>query len=97
MSGRTAINAAHKARRAEHCARALLEAAGFTMSRAAGSKGLVDLVTWDPTSIKFISVSGSTYASAIEREGLMLMPRPVNSCAEIWRFPDRRGPVIERL
>ena len=50
------MNAAYKGRRAEHRARALLEAAGFAVCRAAGSKGPADLVAWDTTSIRFISV-----------------------------------------
>jgi Holliday junction resolvase len=93
------VNAAHKGRRAEHRARALLEAAGFAVCRAAGSKGPADLVAWDTTSIRFISVkSGTKYASAIEREALQLLPRPVNASIEVWRFPDRcRAPWIERL
>jgi Holliday junction resolvase len=93
------MNAAHKGRRDEHKARALLEASGYTVCRAAGSKGLVDLVAWDTTSLRFISVkSGSKYASALEREALQLMDRPANSSIEVWRFIDRAPqPVIERL
>lgn len=93
------MNAAHKGRRAEHRARALLEAARFSVCRAAGSKGPADLIAWDTTSIRFISVkSGTRYASAIEREALQQMPRPANSSIEVWRWPDRcREPLIERL
>ncbi len=92
-------NTAHKGRHAEHRARALLEAAGFAVSRAAGSKGPADLIAWDTTCVRFISVkSGTKYASAIEREALQQMARPTNSSIEVWRFPDRcRQPLIERL
>lgn len=93
------MNTARKGRRAEHRARALLEAAGFVVCRAAGSKGPADLVAWDATSIRFISVkAGTTYASAVEREALQMMPRPAGASVEVWRFPDRcRTPLIERL
>jgi hypothetical protein len=93
------VNTAHKGRRAEHRARALLEAEGLIVCRAAASKGAADLIAWDTTSIRFISVkSGTKYASAVEREALQLMPRPPNARVEIWRFPDRcRAPLIERL
>jgi Holliday junction resolvase len=93
------MNASHKGRRAEHRARALLEAAGFHVCRAAGSKGPADLIAWDATSIRFISVkSGTKYATAIEREALQMMLRPSNSSIEVWRLPDRcRAPLIERL
>ena len=91
--------AAHKGRRAEHKARSLLEGTGFTVMRAAGSKGPVDLVAWDRVALRFISVkSGTTYASALEREALQLMRRPAYSSVEIWRFPDRcKQPIIEVL
>jgi Holliday junction resolvase len=93
------MNASAKGSRAERRARALLEAAGFQVCRAAGSKGPADLVAWDTTAIRFLSIkSGTQYASAIEREALQLLPRPVNASVEIWRFPNRcRAPVIERL
>ena len=93
------MNAAHKGRRAEHRARALLEAAGFAVCRAAGSKGPADLVAWDTTSIRFISVkSGTKYTTAIEREALQLLLRPANASVKMWRFPDScRAPLIERL
>lgn len=93
------ICAAHKGRRSEHRARKLLEAAGFSVCRAAGSKGPADLVAWDALCIRFISVkSGTKYASSLEREALALMPRPANSTVEIWRYPDRaRAPLIERV
>ncbi|MEO7190064.1 MAG: hypothetical protein ABI051_03310 [Vicinamibacterales bacterium] len=93
------MNCAHKGRRAEHRARRLLEADGFHVTRSAGSKGPCDLVAWDATSIRFVSVkSGSRYASSIEREALQIMVRPRNATIEVWRFPTRcRVPVIERL
>jgi Holliday junction resolvase len=93
------MNRAHKGRRAEHRARALLEAAGFMVCRAAASKGPADLVAWDTTSIRFVSVkSGTKYATALERETLQMLPRPANASVEIWRFPDRcAAPLIERL
>jgi Holliday junction resolvase len=93
------MNCAIKGRRAEHRARHLLESSGFTVCRAAGSRGLVDLVAWDSVSLRFISVkSGTRYCSALEREGLQLMPRPACSSIEVWRWPHRaRSPLIETL
>lgn len=93
------MNGAIKGRRSEHKARHLLERSGFHVMRAAGSKGPVDLIAWDAVSLRFISVkSGTRYCSAIEREGLQLMPRPPLASVEIWRYPDRaRAPLIEKL
>jgi Holliday junction resolvase len=63
------MNTAHKGRRAEYHARALLEAACFTVCRAAGSKGPADLVAWDTTAIRCISIkSGMESGSGIEQE-----------------------------
>ena len=79
------MNTADKGRRAEHRARAILEAAGFCVVRAAASKGPADLIAWDAISIRFVSVkSGTKYASAVEREQLQAMPRPENASVEVW-------------
>jgi Holliday junction resolvase len=93
------LSAYRKGRRAEHRARALLEAAGYRVTRAAGSKGPADVIAWNASSIRFISVkAGSRYATALEREALEQMPRPAASSIEVWRFPDRcRAPLIEWL
>ena len=92
------MNTAKKGRRAEHRCQRLLEAAGFATVRAAGSKGPADIVAFDGVSVRLISVkSGTRYASAAEREALRLLPRPANASVEIWRFPDRKAPIIERL
>ena len=93
------LNTSAKGRRGEHRARALLEAAGFSVCRSAASKGPADLVAWDAMTIRFISVkSGGRYASAAEREQLATMPRPANSSIEVWRFvPRRLVPLIEWL
>lgn len=92
------MNTAHKGRRAEHRARVLLEEAGFTVARAAGSRGPADLIAWDAAALRFISVKSTTYASALEREALRSMQRPACSTIEIWRFPSYcREPLIERL
>lgn len=90
---------AHKGRRSEHRARRILEAAGYQVCRAAGSKGPADLIAWNTRMVRFISVkSGTKYASELEREALKQMQRPGNSTVEIWRFPDRcREPLRETL
>jgi Holliday junction resolvase len=89
----------HKGRRAEYRTQRILEAAGFTTTRAASSKGAADVIGWDRHSVRFISVkSGTTYASAVEREQLKNLARPTNATVEIWRFPDRaKQPLIEVL
>ena len=77
----------------------MLEDAGFTVIRAAASKGPADLVAWDAVGLRLIQVkSGRRGASPAERAAFALMPRPANATVEVWRFPDRcRHPIVERL
>ena len=93
------MSTATKGRRAEWKARKLLEAAGYTVTRAAGSKGAADLVAWNSVHIRFLNVkSGTKYCGTLEREAFALVPVPPNATREIWRFPDRcHAPVIEVL
>ncbi len=92
------MNTSHKGRRAEHRARALLQALGFAVIRAAGSKGPADLVALDQNEIRFISVkSGTKYLSEVERETFRKVPIPPNGSRWCWRFPNRSQPLIERL
>ncbi len=93
------MNTAHKGRRAEHKSRHLLEAAGYTVCRAAASKGPADLVAWNRMGTRFVSVKcGSGRASLLEKETLKLMERPINSTIEVWRWPaGAKLPIIEHL
>lgn len=98
MTGR--VNTAHKGRRAEYKARARLEAAGFSVVRAAASKGAADLIAWNAHQIRLISVkSGSRYLSKAERAAFMALAIPANATRECWRYPDRckLAPIVERL
>ena len=76
-----------------------LEAAGYAVTRAAGSKGPANLIAWTAEAIRFISVkSGTKYLSAVERAAFQNLAVPPNAARECWRFPDRcRAPLIERL
>ena len=77
----------------------ILEAAGYSCTRAGASLGVFDVLALGPHDIKAIQVkAGTKYCSAVEREQLQLLPVPPNVSKEIWRFPDRcRTPLIERL
>jgi hypothetical protein len=70
---------------------------GFSVVRAAARKGVAALVAFDSVSIRLISVKVNSYATAVERERLALVP--LAACGrEIWRFVSRRRePLIERL
>jgi Holliday junction resolvase len=92
-------NAKAKGARAERRAIRLLEAAGYSCTKAGGSLGLFDIVALGQLDIRCIQVkSGSNYLSGVEREQMALLSLPANCTREIWRFPDRcKAPLIERL
>lgn len=76
----------------------ILESAGFNSIRSAASKGVFDVIGWNPIQTRFIQVKAgkNCTVSAVEREALTLEPVPANATKEIWRFPDRcRAPLIE--
>ncbi len=93
------MNTAHKGRRAEWKAQRILEAAGYTVTRAAASKGVADLIAFNAIGFRLISVKcGTKYASAIEKEAMRACAVPPNATREVWRFPDyAREPLIEVL
>jgi Holliday junction resolvase len=93
------VNAKAKGSRAERRAIALLEAAGYICTKAAGSLGLFDVIGVGPQDVRLIQVkSGGEYLSGVEREQIRLLTVPANVSRECWRFPDRcREPLIERL
>jgi len=93
-------NAKAKGSRAELRAVRILEAAGYSCTKAGGSLGMFDVIAIGPQDIRCLQVKAGdgNYCSKIERELMRECARPPNMSVEIWRFPDRcREPLIERL
>ena len=93
-------NAKAKGARAEHRAIRILEAAGYSCTKAGGSLGMFDVIAIGPQDIRCLQVkSGSgNYCSKIERELMRECVVPSNVSIEVWRFPDRcKDPLIERI
>lgn len=86
-------------RRAEWRAQRILEAAGYTTVRTAGSHGPADVIAWDLMRVRFVQVKrGVARMSPLEREAFEAVPVPANGTREYWRFPARcREPLIEVL
>lgn len=86
-----------KGRAFEYRAQKLLEAAGYQTTRAAGSKGVVDVVAYGCGPVRLISIkSNGVYVSAVEREALQRVKANTLAQVEIWRFmPRKRDPLIE--
>jgi hypothetical protein len=69
------VSTATKGRRAEHSLRATLEAAGYTVFRAAASKGVADLVAWNAAHMRLTSARAGP-ASTLQPSNA----RRCNSC-----------------
>lgn len=77
----------------------LLEAAGYTAARTAGSHGEFDVLAFNEHGFRLIQVkAGSANITPAEREFLRDLHRPENASVEVWRWKDRiREPLIERI
>ena len=65
-----------KGRRAEWRSRALLVKQGYTVVRAAGSKGPFDLVAWNGTDGVLIQCKTDRWPTQVEVEALVRVPTP---------------------
>jgi Holliday junction resolvase len=93
------MNTKAKGSRAERRAMRLLEAAGYTVTKAGGSLGLFDLIAISSAGVRCVQVkSGTARLSGVEREAITAFQVPANVTREYWRFPDfARQPIIEWL
>lgn len=70
------MNRAHKGRRREHQSRALLEAQGYVVTRAAGSKGAFDLIALRADGVLLIQCKANRPPSPTERAAMLAVPVP---------------------
>ena len=93
------MNNYRKGREREYRTMRLLEAAGFSAFRMAGSHSPVDVIGLSATGVRLIQVkAGKANVTPLEREALKRLERPTNSTVEVWRWKDRvRDPLIERV
>jgi hypothetical protein len=90
------MNAKAKGTRNEHRSRDILEAAGYAVTRAAGSLGAWDLVGIGLTDVVLLQVKSNLPPAPAEREALRLFPCPSNCkrLPHVWhdrqRLPDVR-------
>ena len=92
-------DAKRKGARAERRAIALLEACGYSCTKAGGSLGVFDVIGIGAHDVRCVQVkSGTKYLSRVEREQLQQLAVPANVTKECWRFPTRcRAPLIETI
>jgi Holliday junction resolvase-like predicted endonuclease len=87
-----------KGRAREYRSARLLEAAGYTVARMAGSHGLFDLICWDRHSVVFCQVKAGRGPSPAEREAITECLVPTNAKKLVhWWKPRARGPVVLEL
>ena len=92
------MNTAAKGRQREHKSRDMLEAAGYRVTRAAGSMGCWDLVGISATDVVLVQVKSNRPPSPAEREELSMFPCPSNARRLIHVWKDRaRWPIVTEL
>ncbi len=91
------VNAKAKGTRNEHRSKALLEAAGYRVTRAAASLGEWDLVAIGSADFVLCQVKTRDFPGVVETETLRSFPAPPN-CRKLvhrWRHRERLPDVRE--
>jgi Holliday junction resolvase len=92
------VNAKAKGSRNERRSRALLESAGYAVTRAAASLGVWDLVGIGSTDVVLVQVKSRDWPSSVEMEALQLFPAPSNARKLVHRWREReRLPDVREL
>lgn len=87
-----------KGRTREYRVMDILEPLGFYCCRAAGSKGLWDILAFNTKELKLIQVKCNRGPTGIEREQMELFQAPSFATKELWIFKDRiKDPIIKIL
>lgn len=88
----------NKGARNERRSIAILEAAGYRCTRAAGSLGAWDVVGIGPTDIVLCQVKTRDWPGSVELERLRSFAAPINARKLIHRWRDRqRLPDVKEL
>lgn len=92
------MNRKGKGTRNEHRSKALLEAAGYRVTRAAASLGEWDLVGIGSTDFALVQVKTRDWPGTVEMEGLKGFPVPLNCKKLVHRWRDyQRTPDVREL
>jgi Holliday junction resolvase len=92
------LNAKRKGTRNEHRSMRLLEAAGYSVTRAAASLGAWDLVGIGATDVVLVQVKTRDWPGSAELETLNAFPAPANARKLLHRWRDRqRTPDVREL
>jgi Holliday junction resolvase len=92
------MNAKAKGSRAEHRSMKLLEAAGYSVTRAAASLGVFDIIGVGATDIVLVQVKTRDWPGAAEMEQIQLFRAPPNARKLVHRYRDRvRLPDVKEV
>jgi Holliday junction resolvase len=92
------MNAKAKGTRAEHRSIRLLEAAGYSVTRAAASLGAWDIIGIGSTDVVLGQVKTRGWPGSAELETLTAFPAPANARKLLHRWRDReRIPDVREL
>lgn len=92
------MNAKRKGSRAEHRTMQLLEASGYSCTRAAASLGVFDIIGIGATDIVLVQVKSNQWPRSEEIEAIKLFRAPANAKKLIHRWRDRvRLPDVKEL
>jgi hypothetical protein len=95
---KSSMNAKRKGNRQEHRSKAILEAAGYAVPRAAGSSGAWDLIGVGATDVVLCQVKTRDWPGAAEMETLRDFPAPANARKLVHRWRDRqRAPDVRTV
>ena len=83
-------NAKRKGTRNEHRSKAILEAAGYAVCRAAASLGVWDLVAIGSSDVVLVQVKTRDWPGTVEMETLRSFPAPFNARNLVHRWRDRQ-------
>jgi hypothetical protein len=78
-----------KGTRREHASRRLLEAEGYAVVRAAGSKGAWDLIGVSSRDVVLVQVKSRDWPGAMEMDALVGFPCPPGCRRLVHRWRDR--------
>jgi len=84
------MNAKAKGNRNEHKSIRLLEAAGYSCTRAAASLGVFDIIGVSPADVVLVQVKSNRWPGAGEMEAIANFATPANCRKIIHRWMDRR-------
>ncbi|HSP99495.1 MAG TPA: hypothetical protein VL049_19915 [Candidatus Dormibacteraeota bacterium] len=91
-------NAKRKGTHNEHRSRVLLEAAGYAVTRAAGSRGAWDLIGVGSTDVVLVQCKTRDWPGLVEMETLRDFKLPPNCRRLVHRWRDRqRVPDVREL